>query len=94
MQIQPTQNFLACQLIDTAGDGSILIPEDANPVQPHALVLKAGPDCKFVQPTNRVLFLPQNMMAMYGPSADKTFFLPETAVYAFYLGEETQILEA
>jgi len=88
MKIKPTQNFLHCKLIDTGADGSILIPENASPVQPHALVLDVGPLCVGVKAGDRVLFLPQNMMCTVGKESAREFIMPASAVYAFYLGED------
>lgn len=94
MQIQPLQNNLLihmCQL-DEPRENIIALPDHVRPEDiaryPYGDVISCGPDCKFISPGDKILFLAGNAIGFEHPTTP-VYILPESCVLARYIPDET-----
>lgn len=83
MKIQPTQNNLLVEMHDVQTDSKIHLPDSAKRF-PHGLVIAKGPDCKFCNVDDRVLFLPDNLLGFETTEGPK-YILNEGSVLGKYI---------
>lgn len=56
----------------------------------HGVVLAVGPDCKKTKVGDKVLYLPSNAIGLEHPDHGLCHIVPDSAVFAKYVVEETE----
>lgn len=89
LTIQPqTYHFLAIKA-ELPIKQVILRPDESENPYTHAVAIAVGPDCKIVKQGDRVLYLPQNAIGLEHPDHGLCHIVPDSAVFAKYVVEET-----
>ncbi len=89
MQIIPQQNYLLIRVHDAPSDSSIELPSGLQR-EPYGEVILAGPDCIFVQPGDKILYMPSALLVGFDQHTDPRFIISEGSVFAKCDPEATQ----
>lgn len=91
MQIVPLQHYILCSVHEGREMTVIQLPDASNPMQPYALVLACGPDCKLTAVGDRVLFHPDNVIFHDDVNGEKNVIVPEACCFAKFVVDEKAV---